>query len=71
MITKKDIMDAYVFLRTKNNTIPDEVLNFIKDAALEKLEPVEKDYQTGIKDGILIMVKNLEIKPMEIQKILE
>lgn len=38
MITKKEIMDAYVFLRTKNNSIPDEVLDFIKDTALEKLK---------------------------------
>lgn len=38
MVTKKDILDAYAFLRTKNQSIPDEVLDFIKDASLEKLK---------------------------------
>jgi hypothetical protein len=33
MITKKDILDVYVFIKTKNHDIPDEVLDFIKDAA--------------------------------------
>lgn len=51
MITKKDITDAYVFLRTKNNSIPDEVLDFIKDAALEKLKSDKKEYNKGFKEG--------------------
>lgn len=38
MIDKNGIIDAYVFLRKHNMSIPDEVLDFIKHAALEKLE---------------------------------
>ena len=37
MVTEKNIRDAYVHLRTTNNTISDEVLEFIKTAAFEKL----------------------------------
>ena len=33
---KKHILEAYVFLRTKNQDIPDDVLDFMKDASLEK-----------------------------------
>ena len=36
-MTEKMIMDAYVRMRTIDNTIPDEVLDFMKDAAIEKL----------------------------------
>lgn len=35
MITKQTIMDAYLFLRKNNNTIPDEVLEFMKSASLK------------------------------------
>jgi len=35
---RREIMEAYTFLREKNMTIPSETLDFIKDAALEKLE---------------------------------
>jgi hypothetical protein len=35
---KKEIIQAYVFLREKNMSIPSETLDFIKDAAIEKLE---------------------------------
>lgn len=43
MITKKDIIDAYVFLRKNNQSIPDEVLDFIKDTCIEKLDLIEKE----------------------------
>jgi hypothetical protein len=33
---KKEIMEAYLFLREKNTSIPSETLDFIKDAAIEK-----------------------------------
>jgi len=39
MITKVDIMNVYTFLRRNNNTIPDEVIDFVKDSALSKLNP--------------------------------
>ena len=35
---KKDIIGAYTFLRENNYNIPDQSLDFIKNAALEKLE---------------------------------
>lgn len=37
MITEKLITDAWVFLRTNNNSIPDDVLDFIKDSSLAAL----------------------------------
>jgi hypothetical protein len=36
-MTKKDITNAWAEIRQSNNTIPDEVLDFMKDAAIEKL----------------------------------
>jgi len=38
MQLKKGIIEAHVHLRTTNHTIPDEVLDFMKDASLEKAE---------------------------------
>lgn len=34
---EKDIMDAYIKIRRMDNTIPDEVLEFMKDCAIEKI----------------------------------
>ena len=39
---KKQIIDAYCRIRTIDNTIPDDVLDFMKDAAIEKIEQLEK-----------------------------
>lgn len=39
---KSDVIDAYCRIRTIDNTIPDDVLDFMKDAAVEKLEKFEK-----------------------------
>lgn len=36
-MTVKDISDAYLKIRKVDNTIPDEVLDFMKDAAIEKI----------------------------------
>lgn len=36
-MTEKMIIDAYCRIRTIDQTIPDDVLDFMKDAALEKL----------------------------------
>lgn len=33
----KDIVNAWARIRKNDNTIPDEVLDFMKDAAIEKL----------------------------------
>lgn len=42
MVTKAEILEAWVFLRKHNNSVPDETLDFIKDSAYEKLEKQEK-----------------------------
>lgn len=34
----KEIIEAVIFLRTKNQTIPSDTIDFIKIAALEKLD---------------------------------
>jgi len=43
MITEKEIRDAYIFLRKNNFSIPDDTLDFIKEAALEKLKAIPLD----------------------------
>jgi hypothetical protein len=40
---RKEIMDAYIWIRKNNSTIPDEVLDFMKDAAIEKLDSKTKE----------------------------
>lgn len=34
MVTEKQIIEAWAFLRTENMSLPDEVIDFIKDASL-------------------------------------
>lgn len=36
------IIDAYVRIRTIDNTIPDDVLDFMKNAAIEKVKSMEE-----------------------------
>lgn len=43
-MTKEDIINAYCKIRSIDNTIPDEVLDFMKDAAIEKLEEPKINY---------------------------
>jgi hypothetical protein len=53
MIDKKNIMDAYLFLREHNHSIPSEVLEFMKEASLDKLNnPTKKlnDLQDVLED---------------------
>lgn len=40
MIEKNDIIDAYVFLRENNHSIPSETLEFMKDVSIRELEKV-------------------------------
>ena len=42
----KEIMEAYIFLRTNNMTIPSETLEFIKDSSLKALK-VAINYTPG------------------------
>lgn len=54
MVTRKDILDAWVFLRIRNHSISDEVLDFIRDATFEKLELINKKLKKnnfGKKEG--------------------
>jgi len=39
----KDILDAYIRIRQIDNTIPDEVLDFMKRCAIERLEKQERE----------------------------
>jgi len=41
-MTKKDIIDAYCRIRTIDQTISDEVLDFMKEAAIEELDRIEQ-----------------------------
>lgn len=38
MIKREDIIEAYLFLRENNQTIPDETLDFIKESSISALE---------------------------------
>ena len=49
MITKDAIIEAYLFLRKSNHSIPDEVLDFIKDTSLYKLKEIERYSCVGCK----------------------
>jgi len=40
---KTDIINAYLEIRKTNNTIPDEVLDFMKDCAIQKLSLPEQE----------------------------
>jgi hypothetical protein len=42
-MTEKDIISAYCKIRTIDQTIPDEVLDFMKEAAIEKLVKADQD----------------------------
>lgn len=44
-MTNKMIIDAYCRIRVIDNTIPDDVLDFMKEAALEKLRKSVCDHQ--------------------------
>lgn len=42
-MTEKMIRDAYARIRTIDQTIPDDVLDFMKDASIEKLKQVNNN----------------------------
>lgn len=48
-ITKETIMDTYLFLREKNNTIPSETIDFMKDCALDRLKELGLSFEKGYK----------------------
>jgi len=44
-MNEKAIRDAYARIRTIDNTIPDDVLDFMKDAAIEKLKKIKSEWE--------------------------
>ena len=48
-MTEKMIRDAYCRIRKIDQTIPDDVLDFMKDAAIEKLRKLAVIYSVPIK----------------------
>lgn len=54
---KKEILDAYVYLRTHNMSIPSSTLEFMKDAAIDKLNSSVSVYS---KNGLWGVIDNDE-----------
>jgi hypothetical protein len=42
-MTEKDIRKAYIRIRTNDQTIPDEVINFMYKVALDRLSQINDD----------------------------
>lgn len=62
MVTEKQIIEAWAFLRTENMSLPDEVIDFVKDASLailnkncyteKQVEMIKQEaYGIGVRDG--------------------
>ena len=49
-MNERMIIDAYCRIRTIDNTIPDDVLDFMKGAALEKLKEIEDQGKYNLDD---------------------
>lgn len=43
MVTVTDIIKAYCKIRESNNTIPDDVLDFMKESSIEKIEKIKEE----------------------------
>lgn len=44
MVTEKEILDMYIFLRKENQSIPDHVLEFMKHTCIKAIEAEEKSF---------------------------
>jgi len=62
MITKDDIINAYVHLRKTNFSISDEALDFIKNSALEKLK--EMNEKEGLDNDVKYLNERFTQKEM-------
>lgn len=60
-MTKADIINYYAIIRKQNNTIPDEVLDFMKVAAFEKLERMAEDAKKAEWEADADLKKQIEI----------
>ena len=54
---REEIIEAYKFLRTENNSISSDIIDFIKDASLEKLEENKKKSEVCKCSGELDIIK--------------
>lgn len=44
MVTEQEVRKAYVRIREIDNTIPDDVLNLMKDAAIDRIKGRDLNY---------------------------
>lgn len=65
MITEQHIIDAYLHLRETNTTLPDEVLDFMKRASLEKLRELAQDDEDSIDAKKEKMFKKFGVKKVK------
>lgn len=69
MITKETIMEAYLFMRKENQSVPSETLEFIKDAALEELQKCEAKnlpiFGVTCRTSVDWFARNMELKLRE------
>ena len=63
---KEDIINAYCRIRTIDNTIPDDVLDFMKNAAIEKLEALENRDKKVIGKTVLVVGPDDKMKLAEL-----
>lgn len=63
---EQEVVEAYTFLRTNNNTIPNETLDFMLQASKEKLA-TQKDYE----EHILYWAKQLAYKPLTVNQLVD
>jgi gamma-glutamylcyclotransferase (GGCT)/AIG2-like uncharacterized protein YtfP len=67
---EKEIREAYIFLREKNQTIPSETLQFMLDASLEKLnKPQSTESETKGRGTVLGEVFEIDTVDELIDKI--
>ena len=67
-MTEQMIIDAYCLMRKIDNTIPDDVLDFMKESALERLRNSSKKSTSDI---ILAISKDIESEISKCQDIIE
>ncbi len=63
MITRDDIINAYVHLRKTNCSISDEALDFIKNSALEKLKEISE--KEGLDNDVKYLNERFTQKEMK------
>ena len=65
---EKDIIDAYCRIRKIDNTIPDDVLDFMKIVAIERIREIDKENAEIITDLQLPYIKETSVEVFDIQK---